>query len=72
MPGGIQHIIKIGKSDNKFSLGSFNLDFTSSTFWVILSMVFLSSTNFGIDQTYVQRYHATTSQKAAANHCGYA
>ncbi len=67
MPGGIQHIIEIGKNDNKFSLGSFNLDFTSSTFWVILLYgFFINLTNFGIDQTYVQRYHATTSQKAAA------
>jgi len=67
MPGGVQRIIEIGKNDNKFSLGSFNLDFTSSTFWVILLYgFFINLTNFGIDQTYVQRYHATTSQKAAA------
>ena len=67
MPGGISQIIAIGKSDNKFSLGSFGLDFTSSTFWVILLYgFFINLTNFGIDQTYVQRYHATTSQKAAA------
>ncbi|MCW3117193.1 MAG: sodium:solute symporter, partial [Chitinophagaceae bacterium] len=67
MPGGVSHIIEIGKSDNKFSLGSFGLDFTSSTFWVILLYgFFINLTNFGIDQTYVQRYHATTSQKAAA------
>src|SRR5258706_2022625 len=67
MPGGVHHIIEIGKSDDKFSLGSFNLDFTSSTFWVILLYgFFINLTNFGIDQTYVQRYHATTSQKAAA------
>ena len=67
MPGGVQHIIEIGQNDHKFSLGSLNLDFTSSTFWVILLYgFFINLTNFGIDQTYVQRYHATTSQKAAA------
>jgi len=67
MPGGLSQIIAIGKADNKFSLGSFGLDFTSSTFWVILLYgFFINLTNFGIDQTYVQRYHATTSQKAAA------
>jgi solute:Na+ symporter, SSS family len=67
MPGGVQRIIEIGQRDNKFSLGSFNLDFTSSTFWVILLYgFFINLTNFGIDQTYVQRYHATTTEKAAA------
>ena len=67
MPGGIQHIIEIGQKDNKFSLGSFSPDFTSSTFWVILLYgFFINLTNFGIDQTYVQRYHATTTQKAAS------
>src|SRR5258708_1755647 len=28
MPGGIHQIMQIGKADHKFSLGSFNLDFT--------------------------------------------
>ncbi|MGC4037651.1 MAG: sodium:solute symporter [Chitinophagaceae bacterium] len=66
MPGGVEHIIEIGKRDGKFSLGSFNLDFTASTFWVIfLYGFFINLNNFGIDQTNVQRYHATTSQKAA-------
>ena len=67
MPGGVQQIIEIGQRDDKFSLGSFNPDFTTSTFWVILLYgFFINLTNFGIDQTYVQRYHATTSQKSAA------
>jgi SSS family solute:Na+ symporter len=67
MPGGIEEIVAIGRVDQKFSLGSLSFDFTSSTFWVILFYgFFINMNNFGIDQTYVQRYHATTSQKEAS------
>jgi SSS family solute:Na+ symporter len=67
MPGGISHIISIGKSDNKFSLGSFWPNFTGSTFWVIfLYGIFMNLNNFGIDQNYVQRYQATGSAREAS------
>jgi len=67
MPGGINHIISIGKSDGKFSLGSFRPDFTGSTFWVIfLYGIFINLNNFGMDQNYVQRYQATGSAKEAS------
>ncbi|WP_245893700.1 sodium:solute symporter [Sphingobacterium gobiense] len=66
-PGGTDTIIDIGLRDNKFSLGSFSLtDFSSSTFWVILLYgFFMNLTNFGMDQNYVQRYHAAPSAKEA-------
>jgi len=67
MPGGISHIIAIGKADGKFSLGSFKPDFSSSTFWVIfLYGIFINLNNFGMDQNYIQRYQATSSAKEAA------
>ncbi len=67
MPGGISHIISIGKADGKFSLGSFNFEFTSPTFWVIFFYgIFINLNNFGMDQNYVQRYQATGSAKEAA------
>jgi SSS family solute:Na+ symporter len=67
MPGGINHIISIGKADGKFSLGSFRPDFTVSTFWVIFFYgIFINLNNFGMDQNYVQRYQATGSAKEAA------
>ncbi len=51
---------------DKFSLGSFELDFTTSTFWVIFAYgVFINLTNFGIDQNYIQRYHTARSLAAA-------
>jgi len=67
MPGGISKIIEIGRHDNKFSLGGLNLDFTTSTFWVIfLYGFFINLNNFGMDQNYVQRYHTASSAKGAA------
>lgn len=67
MPGGWQHIVSIGQQDGKFSLGSFAPDFTISSFWVIFCYgFFINLNNFGMDQNYVQRYHTTTSPKAAA------
>lgn len=67
IPGGFDKIVEIGKADHKFSLGSFSLNFTEPTFWVILFYgFFINLNNFGMDQNYIQRYHAATSTKQAA------
>lgn len=68
MKGGISEIYRIGVAENKFSLGSFSLtDFKSSTFWVVfLYGFFINLNNFGMDQNYVQRYHAARSPKEAS------
>lgn len=67
IPAGFERITDVGLSDKKFSLGSMRLDFTSSTFWVILLYgFFINLNNFGMDQNYVQRYHTATSEKEAA------
>ena len=51
---------------NKFSLGSFSADLTTSTFWVCLIYgIFINLQNYGIDQNYVQRYHAAKSDRDA-------
>lgn len=68
MDGGIAKIIDVGKTDNKFSLGSFAPDFVQSSFWVVLLYgFFMNLNNFGMDQNYVQRYHTTSSVKEAAS-----
>ena len=47
--------------------GQFRVDLTQSTFWVVfLYGVFINLNNFGIDQSFVQRYHAARDEKAAA------
>jgi SSS family solute:Na+ symporter len=67
MPGGLSHIVNIGRSNGKFSLGSLSLNFTQPGFWVILLYgFFINLNNFGMDQNYVQRYHAATSAGAAS------
>ena len=52
----------------KFSLGGFSLcDLSSETFWVIfVYAIFINLQNFGIDQSFTQRYIAAKSQTAAA------
>ena len=51
---------------NKFSLGEFTGDLTTSTFWVCLIYgIFINLQNYGIDQNYVQRYHAAKTDKDA-------
>ena len=66
MPDGPGQIFQIASEQGKFSLGSFSLDFSSSTFWVVLVYgIFINLQNFGIDQNYIQRYMASRSDKAA-------
>ena len=51
---------------NKFSLGAFTSDLTTSTFWICLIYgIFINLQNYGIDQNYVQRYHAAKTDKDA-------
>ncbi|WP_183559004.1 sodium:solute symporter [Mucilaginibacter sp. SP1R1] len=67
IPGGVARIMDIGKADHKFSLGSLSLNFTEPTFWVVLFYgFFINLNNFGMDQNYIQRYHAAKSTKQAA------
>ncbi|WP_394995936.1 sodium:solute symporter [Emticicia sp.] len=65
---GISEVIKVGLRDDKFSLGSLNFDFTTSSFWVVLIYgFFINLTNFGIDQNYIQRYHTARNAQEAKN-----
>jgi SSS family solute:Na+ symporter len=66
MPEGPGQIIQIAGEHGKFSLGSFNVDLGTSTFWVVLVYgIFINLQNFGIDQNYIQRYMASRSDRAA-------
>lgn len=67
MPEGPGQVIEIADQEDKFSLGSFDFDFVASTFWVILVYGLVTHLqNFGIDQTYVQRYLTAQSDREAA------
>lgn len=66
MPDGPGQVFQIGMTNNKFSLGSFSLNLTESTFWVVFVYgIFINLQNYGIDQNYVQRYMAARSESEA-------
>ncbi|GAB3969870.1 sodium:solute symporter [Spirosoma terrae] len=66
VPGGFSDILRVGSAENKFSLGTVDFDFVQSSFWVVLLYgFFINLNNFGMDQNYVQRYHAATSATEA-------
>ncbi|MBC2596139.1 sodium:solute symporter [Ruficoccus amylovorans] len=66
VPGGAVEIIRLGASENKFSLGSLSLTLTESTFWVVFVFGLVGNLQaFSVDQNYVQRYHVATSAREA-------
>ncbi|MFT4588292.1 MAG: SSS family solute:Na+ symporter [Limisphaerales bacterium] len=71
MPEGPGQLFETAKENGKFSLGSFSLNpesFTlpQPTFWIVLLYgVFINIQNFGIDQSFVQRYATAKSDRDA-------
>lgn len=66
MPEGPGQVFSIAAANDKFSLGSFGLSLAEPTFWVVLIYgVTMNLQNFGIDQSYVQRYIASRSDREA-------
>ncbi len=66
MPKGPSQLFAIAAEHHKFSFDSFDLALNAPTFWVVLiyGMV-INLQNFGIDQSYVQRYQTADSLQAA-------
>ncbi len=66
MPNGPAQLFQIAGDAHKFSLGGFGASVSGSTFWVVLIYgLFINLQNFGIDQTFVQRYHTARSDTEA-------
>ncbi len=66
IPGGWSTFVSVGQEAGKFSLGSFGIELDAPTFWVVLIYgLFINLQNFGIDQNYVQRYVASSSDENA-------
>jgi solute:Na+ symporter, SSS family len=66
MPEGPGQVFEIAWESNKFSLGSFGASVAAPTFWVTLIYgLFINLTNFGIDQSYVQRYITAKTDRQA-------
>jgi len=66
MPEGPSQLLSIAAEHDKFNLGSFGLDLSKSTFWVVLVYgFFINLQNYGIDQNYIQRYISAKSDSDA-------
>jgi len=66
-PGGLLQILDVGWAEHKFSLGSLGPSLTQPTFWVVLVYgLVINLGNFGIDQSYVQRYITARNDREAA------
>ncbi len=71
MPGGAGQLFAIANEGNKFDLGSFELSvkslmLDSPTFWMVLIFgIFINLQNFGIEQSFVQRYITAKSDRDA-------
>jgi SSS family solute:Na+ symporter len=66
MPHGPGQLAQIAHDHAKFSLGDTGPSLTQSTVWVVLLYgIFINLQNFGIDQSYVQRYITAKSDGAA-------
>lgn len=68
IPGGPSEIARVAYQENKVSLGSTRLfDIANPTVWVVLAFGFFDNLrNFGVDQSYVQRYVTAKSDRDAA------
>ena len=68
MPGGSAEVIEVAHQNDKFSLGKTSIWLVSEpTIWVVLAFgLFDNLRNFGIDQSYIQRYIAARSDRDAA------
>ena len=71
MPGGPGRLFELANEQGKFSLGSFSLNpntltMPDPTFWMVLVYgLFINLQNFGIDQSFVQRYITAKSDRDA-------
>jgi SSS family solute:Na+ symporter len=66
-PGGLTGIVEAGADAQKFSLGGLGMDLTGPTFWVLFMFGLVTHlSNFGVDQSYVQRYISARSDREAA------
>ena len=73
--GGPAEVIRVAASAGKFSLGEFGAGVREGTVWfdvggatflvVLLYGLFINLQNFGIDQSYIQRYIASSSDREA-------
>lgn len=66
VPGGVSEVARVAADQGKLSFGEFGLSLAAPTFWVVLIYgLVMNLQNFGIDQSYVQRYATARSDRDA-------
>ena len=66
IPGGFSALLSVAEPLHKFSFGSFAPDLITPTFWVVFIYgIIINLQNFGIDQSYIQRYQTARSLEDA-------
>ena len=66
IPGGFSEMMTISLANDKFKIFDLSFDFSNATLWVImLGGLANNLISYTSDQTVIQRYIATTSEKAA-------
>ncbi len=66
MPEGPEQVFRVAAENDKFSLGSFGASVAQPTFWVVMVYsIVMNLQNFGIDQSYVQRYATARNETEA-------
>ena len=66
LPEGPGQVFEIAGQEGKFSLGDLGASLAESTVWVVLAYgLVINLQNFGIDQSYVQRYLTARSDREA-------
>ncbi len=66
LPEGPAQLFRLAAAHGKFSLGSFGTSLGEATFWVVLVYgLVINLQNFGVDQNFVQRYHAAKTDADA-------
>ncbi len=68
IPGGMGEMMTISMDNEKFKMFDFSFSLTSGTFWVIIIGGLANNLiSYTSDQTVIQRYITTKSEKAAGN-----
>jgi len=66
MPGGWEQLSATAARENKFALGSMDVDLVVQGFWVIFIFGIVENLkNFSVDQNYIQRFLAAPSEAEA-------
>ncbi len=66
-PGGPAAVFSVAAEHGKFSLGSPQPSLMQETFWVVLIYgLVMNLNNFGVDQSFIQRYHTAKGAGEAA------